>query len=75
MIDARGLRCPWPALRLARALRDGAGTIEVRADDPAAGRELRAVAQAAGRDFTILGDDHFRIGSGRNINALFTGEA
>ena len=47
-IDARGLRCPWPALRLARALRAGATEVEIVADDPAAPRELAAVAEAAG---------------------------
>lgn len=47
-IDARGMRCPWPSIRLARALRDGILPIEIIADDPAAARELTAVAQAAG---------------------------
>jgi tRNA 2-thiouridine synthesizing protein A len=50
-IDARGLRCPWPAVRLARALREGATDIEIIADDPAAATELAAVATAA--DATI----------------------
>ncbi|MFA5988002.1 MAG: sulfurtransferase TusA family protein [Sphingomonas sp.] len=48
-IDARGMRCPWPAIRLARALRDGAGAVTIYADDPAAQDELDAVAKAAGR--------------------------
>lgn len=47
-IDARGMRCPWPALRLARALRDGAERVEVIADDPNAPAELAAAATAAG---------------------------
>jgi len=47
-IDARGMRCPWPAIRLARALRDGAAEVEILADDPAAPHELAAVANAAG---------------------------
>ena len=42
-IDARGLRCPWPALRLARAMR-GADAVRIAADDPAAPRELTALA-------------------------------
>lgn len=46
-IDARGMRCPWPAIRLARALRDGDDDIRIRADDPAAGGELARVAAAA----------------------------
>ena len=47
-IDARGLRCPWPALRLARALRSGALPVEILADDPAAEREIRALAAGRG---------------------------
>jgi tRNA 2-thiouridine synthesizing protein A len=50
-IDARGMRCPWPALRLARAIRGGAREIDVLADDPIAPGELAAVASATG--FTI----------------------
>ena len=52
-IDARGMRCPWPAIRLARALRDGATEIEILADDPAAPGELAAVAKAAGATFAM----------------------
>ncbi|MEH3108301.1 MAG: sulfurtransferase TusA family protein [Sphingomonas fennica] len=47
-IDARGMRCPWPAIRLARALREGGGPVLLLADDPAAGGEAQAVAAAAG---------------------------
>ena len=64
-IDARGLRCPWPALRLARALRSGAGAVEILADDPAAEREIRALAAARGARvdrFEIEGCAAFRIG-------------
>ncbi|WP_109808708.1 sulfurtransferase TusA family protein [Sphingosinithalassobacter portus] len=52
-IDARGMRCPWPAIRLARALRDaGPGSeIEILADDPAAPRELERAALQAGAAF------------------------
>ncbi len=60
-IDARGMRCPWPALRLAKAIRGEAGAIEVLADDPIAPRELAAVAAAAGRGFETIAADHFRI--------------
>ncbi len=51
-IDARGLRCPWPAIRLARALREGATDVEILADDPAAPGELAAVAAHAGASLT-----------------------
>jgi tRNA 2-thiouridine synthesizing protein A len=63
MIDARGLRCPWPALRLARALRTGehGERFDVLADDPNAEREMRAVAQAAGRELVRHADQHFEV--------------
>lgn len=64
-IDARGLRCPWPALRLARALRSGLFPIEILADDPAAEREIRALAAARGAGIETLeieGGLAFRIG-------------
>lgn len=43
MVDARGMRCPWPALRLARAMR-AASDILLIADDPQAEREIAALA-------------------------------
>ena len=50
VLDLRGLRCPWPAIRVGRALReaaDGAVILAV-ADDPAASREIGAVASERG---------------------------
>ncbi len=64
-VDARGLKCPWPALRLARALRDGGGPVDILADDPAAAREIAAVAQGRGLTVTRLetdAGDGFRVG-------------
>ncbi|WP_336958394.1 sulfurtransferase TusA family protein [Sphingobium aquiterrae] len=49
-IDARGMRCPWPALRAARAIREGAASVAVIADDPIAPGELAALASARGWD-------------------------
>lgn len=62
VVDARGLKCPWPALRAARALREAPG-VEIRADDPAAARELAALATAQGLGFEALASDTFRLGS------------
>jgi len=49
-IDARGLRCPLPVLRAARALRDlpQGGCLRVLCDDPAAPAEFAAFCEATG---------------------------
>lgn len=47
VVDARGMRCPWPALRLARAMR-GADRALLIADDPQAEREVAALAEERG---------------------------
>lgn len=54
LLDARGLRCPWPALRLAKAMREGAGAVRILADDPAAPREIAALAATHG--WTVTAD-------------------
>lgn len=46
-VDARGLKCPWPALRLAKAMRDGS-SVRIAADDPQAPAEFRALAGEQG---------------------------
>jgi len=46
-VDARGMRCPWPALRLARAMRDAEAVLLI-ADDPNAAREVAALAAEQG---------------------------
>src|SRR3546814_9028787 len=49
VIDARGLRCPWPALRLARAVRQaGGGCFELLAEDPAAAHDNHRLAEEPG---------------------------
>ena len=50
LVDARGLRCPWPAIRLARAARElgGPGTIRILADDPIAPGEIAALCAERG---------------------------
>lgn len=47
VVDARGMRCPWPALRLARAMREASDVLLI-ADDPQAGREVAALASEHG---------------------------
>ena len=51
VVDARGMRCPWPALRLARAMREAADVL-LLADDPQAGREVAALAGEQGWTLT-----------------------
>lgn len=60
VVNARGMKCPWPALRAARALRE-AQAIVIEADDPIAPRELEALAQAQGWHFSVLGDHRFAL--------------
>ncbi len=60
-IDARGMRCPWPAIRLARALRDGAAAVEIEADDPRAAGELASAAAVVGARLAVVGEGVFRV--------------
>ena len=53
VVDARGMRCPWPALRLARAMREAREVLLI-ADDPQAGREVAALADEHG--WLVQGD-------------------
>jgi len=53
-VDARGLCCPWPVLRLARAMRS-ADSATIIADDPAAPAEIAALARAQG--WAVSGQD------------------
>ncbi len=48
------MRCPWPALRLARAMRTAAA-VRLHADDPAAGGEVAAMAMAHGWQVMRIG--------------------
>jgi tRNA 2-thiouridine synthesizing protein A len=72
IIDARGMRCPWPALRLARALRELPERVELLADDPIAERECAAVADAAGYAFRRMGEARF---GAIRVNTSFTADA
>ena len=59
VVDARGMRCPWPALRLARAMR-GARDVLLLADDPQAGREAAALAAEHGWTLEPAGEAGWR---------------
>ncbi len=47
VIDARGLKCPWPVLRAERAMREGQAFI-LLADDPVARDDVPAMARRHG---------------------------
>jgi len=49
-VDARGLLCPWPVLRLSRAARElsGKGHILLLADDPASAAEIAQLCAERG---------------------------
>ncbi len=54
------MKCPWPALRAARALRD-ADAVLIDADDPIADRELAAMAAERGWAFKKFGPHSFAL--------------
>ncbi|MET0370796.1 MAG: sulfurtransferase TusA family protein [Sphingobium sp.] len=59
-VNAMGMKCPWPALRAARAMRE-ATAILIEADDPIAGSELAAMAQERGWRFEVAGENRFAL--------------
>jgi tRNA 2-thiouridine synthesizing protein A len=60
IVDARGLRCPWPALRLARAMRAG-DAATILTDDPLAQREIAALAAAQAWTVSPVEEGGFRV--------------
>ena len=54
LVDARGMLCPWPVMRLARAAREmgGAGQVRLLADDPVASKEVAALCAERGWTLT-----------------------
>ena len=60
-VDTRGMRCPWPVLRLARAFREGSpAEIRLLADDPRAPAEVEGFVSDHGwRPIVTELDDHY----------------
>lgn len=58
LVDARGLRCPLPVIRLAAALRDEGPSAMVRllASDPAARSDVAAFCRMRGHDLVEVTD-------------------
>ena len=63
-VDARGLRCPWPVLRLARAARDGGDRFLLLADDPATASELAAFVRDRGWNAAPAGENAYLVDCG-----------
>lgn len=62
IVDARGLRCPLPALRLARAIREnGPGRYRLLADDPAARGDIPALCAERGWTLATAADAWFLV--------------
>jgi tRNA 2-thiouridine synthesizing protein A len=59
-VNARGMKCPWPALRAARAMRL-ADLVTVEADDPNAAPELEALTRQHGWGFAETAPDRFEL--------------
>ncbi|CAM5345377.1 sulfurtransferase TusA family protein [Sphingobium scionense] len=59
-VDARGMKCPWPVLRAARAMRD-TDHVTIDADDAIASGELAALAQQHGWQFSALSPQRFAL--------------
>jgi len=59
LIDARGMLCPWPVLRLGRAARElGPGaSIRILADDPIAPGELAQLCRERGWRIDAAGEE------------------
>ena len=57
-VDARGMRCPWPAIRLGRAMRETGGPVLILADDPIAPGEIAALAGAQGWSVSTAAEPH-----------------
>jgi len=55
-LDAQGLACPMPIVKLAKSVRDLApgDTITVLADDPGFGPDVQAWVEAQGHELTSL---------------------
>ena len=57
VVDARGLKCPWPVLRAARAMRE-ADEIVLLADDPVALIDVPALARSNGWILRLSDEGH-----------------
>jgi tRNA 2-thiouridine synthesizing protein A len=75
-VDARGMRCPLPVLRLAKAMREhpAAAVFDLVADDPAAARDVPAFAEERGAACAVTGPLQWRL-TRPSVSAVFTDSA
>ena len=66
LVDARGLLCPWPVIRLSRTAREmgGKGLVRIVADDPIAPREIAQLCEERGWRFSAAESDTFEVDFG-----------
>lgn len=70
LVDCRGLKCPLPALVLAREVRArGAGVYRVRASDPAADVDIPDLCAERGWTCRVLGSGRFLVTVGPEAEA------
>ncbi|HEX7854676.1 MAG TPA: sulfurtransferase TusA family protein [Sphingobium sp.] len=55
-VDTRGMRCPWPVLRAARAMRESDHVV-LLADDPIALKDVPDMARARGWQCNLAQDE------------------
>lgn len=62
-LDTRGLKCPWPVLRVARALRDAppGTTLTLYADDPMTAHELPRFCEEKHYHCTRMNEEEWRV--------------
>ncbi|HEX7874142.1 MAG TPA: sulfurtransferase TusA family protein [Sphingobium sp.] len=56
IVDARAMRCPWPVLRAARAMRNSTHVV-LWSDDPIALKDVPAMVNARGWQCSIRQDE------------------
>lgn len=58
-LDLKGTTCPFPVIEAKKALANlpAGATLTILATDPAAGRDLAALAESGGYHFTIHGEN------------------
>ena len=75
-IDARGLRCPLPVIKMEKALRNMAAgqKLKITADDPIASLDLPNFAREGGHDIERLPPDQTEFSGNTSVFMVTRGE-